>query len=54
MKIVRQQLTQKGILCWMDIDNGMQSNIYDSMAAGVSGAMAVVAFMNAAYEASEK
>eukprot|EP01051_Picozoa_sp_SAG22_P002544 SAG22_NODE_115_length_19315_cov_10.458368_5_plen_1113_part_00 len=50
---VRERLTQKGISCWMDVDNGMQSNIYDSMAAGVSGAMAVVAFMNAAYEASE-
>ena len=33
---MRQLLEQKGIKCWMDIDN-MKSDIYDSMAEGVQG-----------------
>eukprot|EP01050_Picozoa_sp_SAG11_P000358 SAG11_NODE_10_length_27955_cov_15.365235_10_plen_76_part_00 len=36
----------------MDIDNGMDIDIYDSMAAGVQNAAAVVCFMSKKYENS--
>ena len=38
----------------MDVDGGMATNVYDSMAEGVANAFCVVAFMSVAYEASEK
>jgi hypothetical protein len=50
---IRQNLTARGIACWMDIDGGMNTNIYDSMAEGVQNACCVVCFMAGAYEASE-
>jgi hypothetical protein len=36
----------------MDIDGGMKSDIYDSMAEGVQGAACVVCFMTKAYQSS--
>ena len=37
----------------MDIDGGMQRDIYESMAEGVTGAAAVLCFMSHDYENSE-
>lgn len=37
---------------WMDIDGGMKSDIYDSMAEGVQGAACVICFMTQAYQDS--
>ena len=37
---------------WMDIDGGMKSDIYDSMAEGVQGAACVLCFMTQAYQDS--
>ena len=36
-----------------DIDGGMQANIYDSMAHGVSKAAVVIAFIDQRYQDSE-
>ena len=49
----RKHLQARGVSCWMDIDGGMKSDLYDSMAEGVTGAAVVVAFMSSAYELSE-
>jgi hypothetical protein len=49
---VKDLLTTKGVKCWMDIDGGMKSDIYDSMAEGVQGAACVVCFMTKAYQSS--
>ena len=49
----RQELTTSGVKCWMDIDGGMQRDIYDSMAEGVQGAAVVICFMSNAYQNSE-
>ena len=49
---VRGLLEQAGVRCWIDIDGGMQSDIYDSMAAGVQGAACVICFMTPAYQDS--
>eukprot|EP01047_Picozoa_sp_COSAG01_P028404 COSAG01_NODE_1906_length_8932_cov_6.105263_7_plen_1049_part_00 len=49
---VRQVLTQKKIKTWMDIDGGMEVDLYDSMARGVSNAACVVCFMTQQYEDS--
>ena len=38
----RNLLQKHGIKCWQDIDGGMQSDIYDSMAEGVTGAALVI------------
>ena len=46
-------LTRLGIKCWMDIHGGMSSDIYDSMAEGVTNASAVVCFMSQKYQSSE-
>jgi hypothetical protein len=46
-------LTRRGVRCWMDITGGMSSDIYDSMAAGVSNACVVVCFMSQAYQDSQ-
>ena len=37
----------------MDVDGGMAGDIYDSMAAGVSNAAVVVAFLSQMYQDSE-
>ena len=52
VKRVRALLVQRGVPCWMDVDNGMNTDIYDSMAAGVQNAAVVICFMSAKYEAS--
>jgi hypothetical protein len=49
----RQRLGARGVRCWIDIDGGMQSNVYDSMAEGVGSAGCVICFMTEAYERSE-
>jgi hypothetical protein len=49
---IKDKLSLKGIKCWMDIDGGMKSDIYDSMAEGVQGAACVVCFMSQAYQDS--
>ena len=49
---VRGLLEQAGVRCWIDIDGGMQSDIYDSMAEGVQGAACVICFMTPAYQDS--
>eukprot|EP01045_Picozoa_sp_COSAG04_P004647 COSAG04_NODE_205_length_20393_cov_45.275796_13_plen_2486_part_00 len=46
-------LVKLGLKVWMDISGGMGSDIYDSMAEGVSNAFVVVAFMSQKYQDSE-
>jgi hypothetical protein len=53
VKAVREQVRQAGVPTWMDIDGGMKSDIYDSMAEGVSNAACVVCFMTQAYQDSD-
>ena len=43
---VYDALTRLGVKCWMDISGGMGSDIYESMAEGVSNASVVVCFMS--------
>lgn len=50
---VRDLLQERGIPTWMDIDGGMQTDIYDSMAQGVGNAAVAVPFMTKKYETSE-
>lgn len=50
---VREALRKKGVECWMDIDGGMRSDVYDSMSEGVSGSAAVICFMTQKYEDSQ-
>ena len=50
---VRKHFAKLGIPTWMDTDGGMQVDIYDSMAQGVSNAAVVVAFMTQRYQDSE-
>jgi hypothetical protein len=50
---VRQALNGRGIVTWMDIDGGMNSDIFDSMAEGVSGSNIVAAFMTQKYQDSQ-
>jgi hypothetical protein len=50
---VRQLLQKRKLPVWLDIsDVGMQVDIFDSMAAGVSNAACIVPFMSSKYEAS--
>ena len=48
----RETLTRLGIPCWMDIDGGMQQDIYESMAEGVENAACVVCFLSQKYQDS--
>ena len=48
----RETLNRLGVPCWMDIDGGMQQDIYESMAAGVENAACVVCFMSQKYQDS--
>ena len=50
---VRERFERLGIPTWMDVDGGMQVNIYDSMAQGVSNAAVVIAFISQRYQDSE-
>jgi hypothetical protein len=50
---VHDLLTKLGLNCWMDIHGGMGSDVYDSMAEGVSNARVVVCFMSQKYQDSE-
>ena len=52
VKVAQDMLKARGIPTWMDIDGGMQTNIYDSMAEGVGNAVVVVPFMTDKYESS--
>jgi lambda repressor-like predicted transcriptional regulator len=49
----RKMLTKLGVPCWMDIDGGMQQDIYESMADGVENAACVVCFLSQKYQDSE-
>eukprot|EP01046_Picozoa_sp_COSAG06_P050892 COSAG06_NODE_8178_length_2247_cov_2.238827_1_plen_674_part_01 len=49
----RESLTKLGVPCWMDVDGGMQQDIYESMAAGVENAACVVCFLSQKYQDSE-
>jgi hypothetical protein len=49
---IKELLNERNVKCWMDIDGGMKSDIYDSMAEGVQGAACVVCFMSQAYQDS--
>ena len=48
----RKELQARGVKCWMDINGGMQTDIYDSMAQGVQGAGCVICFMSKKYQQS--
>jgi len=50
---IKDLLKQQNVKCWMDIDGGMKTDIYDSMAEGVAGAACVICFMTQAYEDSK-
>jgi hypothetical protein len=50
---VKEYLRKRGIPSRMDVDGGMKTDIYDSMAAGVSGSAVVVCFMSQRYQDSE-
>lgn len=52
VKEIKELLNARQVKCWMDIDGGMKSDIYDSMAEGVQGAACVVCFMTQAYQDS--
>ena len=41
-----------GVPTWLDIDGGMKSDIFDSMAEGVTNAACLVCFMTQAYQDS--
>ena len=46
---VRAHFEKLGIPSWMDVDGGMQVDVYDSMAQGVSNAAVVICFMTQRY-----
>lgn len=52
VKEIKERLNRRQVKCWMDIDGGMKSDIYDSMAEGVQGAACVICFMTQAYQDS--
>ena len=52
VKEIKELLNERRIKCWMDIDGGMKSDIYDSMAEGVAGAACIICFMTQAYQDS--
>ena len=52
VQAVREHFAKLGIPTWMDTDGGMQVDIYDSMAEGVSDAACLVCFMTQAYQDS--
>jgi hypothetical protein len=50
---VREHFAKLGIPTWMDTDGGMQVDIFDSMAQGVTSAAVVIAFMTQRYQDSD-
>eukprot|EP01051_Picozoa_sp_SAG22_P006380 SAG22_NODE_416_length_10804_cov_4.791126_4_plen_1245_part_00 len=44
---------RRGFPCWIDIEGGMDTDLYDSMAVGVANAACVVAFIDSRYQVSE-
>jgi hypothetical protein len=50
---VREHFAARGIPTWMDVDGGMQIDVFDSMAQGVANAAVVVAFMTQRYQDSD-
>ena len=51
VKAIRATLEDRGLHCWMDIDN-FSTDIYDSMAEGVQGAFCILACMSQQYQDS--
>merc|ERR1719272_1902147 len=52
VKEIKEILNERNVKCWMDVDGGMKSNIYDSMAEGLQSAACVICFMTQAYQDS--
>jgi hypothetical protein len=50
---VREGLIRRGLQTWMDIDGGMRSDVYDSMAEGVQNSWVLAAFMTQRYQDSQ-
>eukprot|EP01052_Picozoa_sp_SAG31_P041020 SAG31_NODE_6102_length_2171_cov_1.590251_1_plen_242_part_10 len=48
----RRSLAKHGVKTWMDVDGGMQRDLFESMAEGVEGAACVVAFLTQQYQDS--
>ena len=53
VKAVAAHLNARDIPTWLDIDGGMHTDIYDSMARGVGNAAVVVPFLTEKYEKSK-
>jgi hypothetical protein len=49
----RNSLARHEIKTWMDIDGGMQRDLFESMAQGVEGAACIVSFLSQRYQDSE-
>jgi hypothetical protein len=49
----RRHLQASGFDVWQDVAGGMQNDIFDSMAEGVSGAAVILAFLAPSYQRSE-
>jgi hypothetical protein len=52
VKQIYAALQARGMPVWMDINGGMEGNIYDSMAQGVDNAAVVVTFLSPKYQVS--
>ena len=50
---IREALQARKVNTWMDIDGGMEVDIYDSMAKGVCGASCIVALLSQSYADSD-
>eukprot|EP01051_Picozoa_sp_SAG22_P002547 SAG22_NODE_115_length_19315_cov_10.458368_8_plen_775_part_00 len=48
----KEAIQNKGCPCWIDIEGGMDSDLYDSMAVGVANAACVVCFIDSRYQVS--
>eukprot|EP01052_Picozoa_sp_SAG31_P023688 SAG31_NODE_1969_length_6771_cov_17.211331_7_plen_1242_part_01 len=53
VNIVRKQLMEGNVPVWMDVNGGMSTDIYNSMAEGVTNAACVVCFMTQRYQDSQ-
>ena len=53
VKMVQDLMKAKGVPTWMDIDGGMETDIYDSMAKGIQNAAVCIPFMTEKYHDSE-
>ena len=49
----RRSLAKHGVKTWMDVDGGMQRDLFESMAEGVEGAACVLTFLTQKYQDSD-